>query len=99
MLIFLQIVKEYLIQNNFDFILKEQTKSNNLSEFARIKLVTALCDFMFTFFGTRTLQKPQKLATISAALEIFPQMQSQNTSNGGVVSILFIYFSAAKLVF
>lgn len=81
-------MKEYLIENNFDWIVKEQNKNGNLSELARMKLVAALCDFMFIFFGTQSPQKPQKLTTIATALQIFPQMQSQNTSNGGVVSII-----------
>lgn len=80
-------MKEYLIENNCDLIFKEQNQSNNISESNRMKLVAGLCDFMFTFFGTTLLQKPQKLATVSAALHLFPQMKSQNSSNGGVVSI------------
>lgn len=95
---FSQILKEYLIQNDFDWILKEQSKNDNLSEQARMKLVVALCDFMFTFFGTRSLQKTQKLTTITTALQIFPQMQSQNTSNGGVVSIFLISIYQLNIV-
>lgn len=79
----LQILKEYLIENNFDWILKEQYKNENLSELARVKLVAALCDFMVTFFGVRTPQKLQKFTVETADEDVV----SVTENNDEVLSI------------
>lgn len=72
-----QIIREFLIKQNKDWILTEYEKTQNLSEFARQQLIQELCAFVRTFFGEGNVGKPQKTLTAKAALEIFPSMRSQ----------------------
>lgn len=73
----LKIIREFLIKQNKDWILAEYSRTQNLSEYGRKQLVPELCAFMRTFFGG-TIKKTDKILTIHAALNIFPNMRAQN---------------------
>lgn len=79
-----------MIKSNRDWILREYKEQNNLSEYARQQLVIALCAFMRQFFSSTTIIKAQKVMTITSALQIFPKLQSQEESDGGIVCFSFI---------
>lgn len=78
-------ISEYLIKSNRDWILNEYKQENNLSEYARQQLVIGLCGFMHQFFASSTITKSQKVMSVTAALQLFPNMQSQEESDGGIV--------------
>lgn len=82
---FFQLIEEYLIKNNKDYVLREQKETHNLTENSRQKLIAAICDFMFLFFNTTSIQKAQKIMVAMATIQLFPQLESQNKANGGVV--------------
>lgn len=86
----MQIIREFLIKQNKDWILGEYDRTQNLSEYGRKQLVPELCAFMRTFFAGN-VKKIEKIMTINAALAIFPNMRAQNgpeeVSHIGVSSI------------
>lgn len=83
-------LSEFLVQSNKDWILNEYKANQTLSEYGRKQLVAALCAFMRQFFSSRTLTKPQKTMTVSASLELFPSLRSQEESDGGTVCSFLI---------
>lgn len=85
-------ISEYLIKSNKDWILIEYREKNSLSEYGRQQLVLSLCAFMRQFFASDHISKEQKIMTITASLQIFPNLRSQNEKDGGVVCI-YIHFS------
>lgn len=69
---------------NKDWILREQRETGNLKEDSRQKLIVGLCGFMKWFFEVESFTKPQKIMTATAAIQLFPQLQGQSESSGGI---------------
>lgn len=93
-----QLISEYLIKSNKDWILTEYKQEKNLSEYTRQQLVIGLCAFMHQFFGSQSLNKSQKVMTSTAVLQLFPSMQSQEESDGGIVCFINFCISITILL-
>lgn len=72
--LFFQLLEEYLIQNNLDWIIREYNVKRDLSELARQQLVNALVDFIRMFFQITSIQKTHKVMTLSAVIQLFPEL-------------------------
>lgn len=69
-----QILEEYLIAERFDWIILDYKSSGGLTEYGRQQLVNSMVDFMYMFFEVKTIQKPHKMMTLSALLQMFPNL-------------------------
>lgn len=67
-------LEEYIIQESFDWIILEYKNKNDLSENARQQLVKVLVDFIRMFFEVDKIQKTHKVMTLTAVLQIFPDL-------------------------
>lgn len=83
--ILLKTIKQYLIQQEAQTILKEQEEKGILSEAARIKLISHVCQLIFTTFGAFPKQE-EKIAACKAIISLFPGLKYKSGVTDGIVS-------------
>lgn len=81
-----QLFDEYLISESKDWIRAEYQQTKNLSEHARQQLVNTMVEFIYMFFGVKIIQKSHKVMTISAIMQIFPDLVTTGHEEQFVVS-------------
>lgn len=83
---YFQLIEDFLVDEQYDWILLEYKNKNDLSESARKQLVKALVEFSVAFFEVSTLQKTHKVMAITAALQLLPNLSKPGQEDHFTVS-------------
>lgn len=78
-------LEDFLIQENKDWILLEYKKTRNITEHARQQLVNSMVDFLYTFFDVKVIEKNHKIMTVSAVMQLFPDLVTSGRENNFMV--------------
>lgn len=76
-----------MINERYDWILLEYKNKKDLSESARKQLVKALVEFAIAFFEVDPIQKSHKIMTITAALQLLPNLAQSGQEDHFIVSL------------